>query len=582
MKTWKSIKNFFPYLKPERNKIIASILFSLGAVVFNGLSPYFVGQITTSLTNSVMHKEAIHYSVIFSLLGIFLLCTLGSSGFQFLATQWLTKAVQKTMANLRFSLVEKLDRLPQSFFDKESKGDLLSRLTNDVDLLTTSLQQTLSDLLSSILKVVFAIGMMFYIQKSLAWTVFIFIIAVVVVTKIIISYSQRYFKVQQATLGEFNSFVEEQLKGRDVITSYQLGEKRHGIFQRLNQKLEKALFRSTFCSKLLAPLLNLLVYIFYSCIAFAGSMLCLNGQLAIGQLQAFIQYIWQVNQPLTQLSQMANMIQSGLAGWERISYLLEQKEEEPEIQYFTEKSMDEGEVKLEDVSFGYDQEMVLKDLSVTIPHGATFALVGATGAGKSTFIQLLMRFYEPTTGKIFLNGKEESEWSLEEWRHHFSFVTQKPWLFAGTVLENLQIAAPKKTEAEIIEIAKKYHIDEMIQHFPKGYQTQIQPQENGLSVGERQALTILRAILQEAPIMIMDEATSSIDTQMEQKIQRVMDEVLKNHTTIMIAHRLSTIEKADQILVLDQGRIVEQGTHDELLKEKGIYAKMQAQSSIEA
>lgn len=576
MKTWQKIKYFLPFLKGESWRLTFCLLFSFIAVLFNGISPYLAGLVTTSLANSLAQKVGIDYAKIGLYILVFVLCTLLSSSIQYLASWFINTVVQNTMARVRLSLSQKLDRLPYAFFDQEQKGDILSRLTNDVDILATALQQCLSDLLSSLLKLSFAVGMMFYIQQQLAWTVFIFMGVVLVTTKIVLSYSQRFFRKQQATLGEFNGFVQEQLKNFELIRSYHQEAAVIQKFKAKNKAVRQTLFQATLCSKLLAPLLNLLVYIFYTCIAFWGSLLCCQGQLALGQLQAFIQYIWQVNQPLNQLSQMANMLQGALAGWERILYLLQAEEEKAEPATFAEITPFSGALQFKEVSFTYPQgeAPALQHLNLKVAAGERLAIVGHTGAGKSTLVQLLLRFYEPQAGALYLDQYSQQSLSKKQWRTAFSYVPQEPWLFQGTVLENLQIACPQKTEAEIIEIAKQYQVHEYIMALPEGYHTLIQHQSKNLSLGERQLLTILRAILKEAPILILDEATSSVDRRLEKQLQKAMEQALAQQTSIIIAHRLATIEQADCIIVLDQGKIAESGTHATLLAQNGAYAQL--------
>lgn len=573
MKQWRELKILFPYFKPYRLRVIFAFITSFLFVITNVAIPYLAGMITTQIVTQLSHHQPINFEQVAFKITIFLICCLFNIIFQYGASALMTVAIQNAMQDLRQDIANKLDRLPMKYIDGEKKGDLLSRLTNDVDVINNACQQGIMSAFNALLSVVFAIGMMIYLNIWLTIAALVMVPMIYGFTRYIIKRSQPHFEGQQQALGEVNGFIQEQLEGFDVVKLYGQEDATIAQFKSLNDKLGQHLFQAGRISGLLMPLMNLSAYTGYLFVAIIGSVFCLHGQLQVGQLQAFIQYIWQVSQPLSQMSQLSNILQGALAGIHRIHDLLSQQDMH-DVPTTQTPSVTNGEVAFEHVDFSYTTQPLIEDFNLHVQPGETIAIVGPTGAGKTTLVNLLMRFYDIQKGVLRLDGISSENMSKHDWRNHFGMVLQDAWLIEGTIMDNLRFASLDATDDELIAIAKQCHIHDEIMSLPHGYETKLEAGGNPLSQGQKQLLTIARAIVKNPEILILDEATSSVDTRLERKIQQAMDEVMNHRTSFVIAHRLSTIRHADHILVLEHGHIVEKGNHETLLKKNGAYAAL--------
>lgn len=575
----KSLKGLIPFIKPYKWQFIIAIVMILAFNITLVLMPTFEGMITTQLADDVaksINTTNIEISfgailkIVISLVIIYIIKTVS----QMIAIVYLTNAIQQAMADLRNALQNKIRKLPVRYFDNHHFGDVLSRITNDVDAISNALQQSFSQIISGVLTVTLALTMMYLINPKMAIIGTMIIPLSLLVTKLVVSKSQKLFKNQQDALGELNSTITEMYTGYNEILLYNQQVEAVAKFKKINANLKENVFKAQFVSSTIAPLNSLVTYLTIGAIAVVGTADVIAGTFLIGQLQAFIRYIWQINDPLSQISNLSAQIQSAFAALGRVIELLEETEEVPEANPPKHLNEVAGNVDFEHVTFGYYEENLMKDLNVNVKSGQMVAIVGPTGAGKTTLINLLLRFYDVKGGSIKIDGVDIRDLPREELRSMFGMVLQDTWLYSGTIYDNIRYGRLDARKDEIINAAKMANVHHFIRTLPDGYNSYINEEANNISQGEKQLLTIARAILKDPQILILDEATSSVDTRLEKMLQEAMQRVMHGRTSFVIAHRLSTIKSADLILVINNGDIVEQGTHEELLAKQGEYEKL--------
>lgn len=571
----KTLLRLLGYLKPQRTKLIAVAVMALLGTLFSVISPKLLGDATSSLFDSFMNGTRVE----FGQLGQLLLWLIGlyvvSSIFSYLQQYTMAGIAQRTIAGMRREVNEKLSRLPLRYFDRHPHGELLSRAVNDIDNINNSLQQGLMQLITSTVTILGTIAMMLVISPVLTLVVCVSLPLSGLVIRFIMTRSQKYFINQQAELGRVNGHIEEMYSGHQVVKAYGYEQKSIEDFEGMNDRLYEAGWKAQFISGLMMPMMTFIGNISYVLVTIAGSVLALNGSIRIGDIQAFIQYTQQLNHPMIQAAGIANMIQTALASAERVFLLLDEEEEEQERPNAIDLTALKGDVVFRDVSFGYEAgKPIIKGLNLDVKEGQTIAIVGPTGAGKTTMINLLMRFYEINGGSLKLGGTDYRELTREQVRSRYAMVLQDTWLFNGTIRDNIAYGKEGASEEEIVQAARLAYADDFIRTLPDGYDTMLGEDASNISQGQRQLLTIARAILSDPLILILDEATSSVDTRTEMNIQNAMKEMTRGRTSFVIAHRLSTIKNADLILVMNQGEIIEQGTHAELLERKGFYAEL--------
>ncbi len=556
----------------------AVFVFAIASTVFNIVGPKVLSAATTELFEGVTAKIAGTGGIRFDVVGTILLTTLALYGFSALCSfvqGWLmTHVTQKTCYLLRQRIAQKIDALPMGYFERTSTGDVLSRITNDIDTLGQSLNQGVTQLITSIATVIGVLVMMLSINVPMTLIALLVIPLSAILVKVVVGRSQKYFRMQQNRLGAINGQVEEVFSGQAVVRAFNKEGDVLAQFKKTNAELYESAWKSQFLSGLMMPVMNFVSNLGYVAVAIAGALFAIGGRITVGDIQAFIQYVKNFTQPITQLAQVSNVLQQMAASAERVFAFLE-AEEEPKTAVTAKTSDISGGVEFNHVHFGYEAgKPIIKDFSATVQCGQTVALVGPTGAGKTTIVKLLMRFYDVDSGSIRVGGHDVREFDRNDLRSLFGMVLQDTWLFKGTIRENIRYGRLDATNEEVEAAAKAAFADHFIRTLPGGYDMEINEDASNISQGQRQLLTIARAILADRRMLILDEATSSVDTRTEERIQMAMDNLMEGRTSFVIAHRLSTIRNADLILVLREGDIVEQGTHDELLVKGGAYAEL--------
>jgi len=569
------VKYLVPYFKPYKLKVMLAILLIILAAYLTALSPTFEGMITTQLFSDVTAGRAVEFKriteIIITLVLIYIVGNLSSYIYQLL----LTDSIQAAMEDLRQDVQRKITKLPIKYFDKNSLGDTLSRVSNDVDTISNALQQSFAQILNAILGLSLALYMMFKIHSGMAMISLLIIILSIVISKVITKKSQPIFEEQQGALGKLNAVVQEKFTGFNEIKLFNKQEDSIEEFIDANEELCRQGFKAQFISGLMNPLVSFITYVGIGSVVILGSFYVISGVIVVGQLQAFIRYIWQVNQPMSQITQLAGAIQSSIAAMHRVFEFLNEEEEIEEVKVDVENEKSYGNVSFEDVQFSYTKDKpLLNGVTFNVKAGQMVAIVGPTGAGKTTLINLLMRFYEVNGGSIKIDGVDIRDMKRETLREKFGMVLQDTWLFNGSIKENIAYGKNGASKEEIIEAAKIANVHHFITTLPEGYDMILNEEANNISQGEKQLITIARTVLCDPKILILDEATSSVDTRLEQKLQAAMRNIMKDRTSFVIAHRLSTIKNADLILVMSNGGIVEQGTHEELLEQKGHYEQL--------
>ena len=555
--------------------LIVVVVFAILSTIFNIAGPKILAKATTALATGWIAKLRGTGAIDFGYIGKILLILLGmyllSSAFSFIQSWLMSGLSQKVCYDFRRQISEKIDRLPLAYFEKRTVGEVLSRITNDVDTLGQSLNQSVTQLITSVTTMIGVLIMMLSISPKMTLIALLILPVSLALVLLVVKFSQKYFKAQQATLGVVNGQVEEIYSGHNVIKAFNRENAVLADFNAANDKLYESAWKSQFLSGLMQPIMNFVGNLGYVAVAVAGSIFAAAGAITIGDIQAFIQYVKNFTQPIQQLAQVSNMLQSMAAAAERVFEFLN----EPEEAQLADPAAIDGQVTFDHVRFGYTPEKtVIHDFSCKVRPGQKVAIVGPTGAGKTTMVKLLMRFYDVDAGAITLNGRNVRDFDRSALREGFGMVLQDTWLFKGTIMENIRYGRLDATDEEVIAAAKAANADHFIRTLPGGYQMELNEDASNVSQGQKQLLTIARAILADNRILILDEATSSVDTRTEQRIQSAMDRLMKGRTSFVIAHRLSTIRDADKILVMRDGDIVEQGTHDELIDQGGFYADL--------
>lgn len=570
-----SLRRLAGYLKPQRFNIALIVLASILGTVFSVISPKLLGDATSSLFESFTKGIAVDFNFLGKILLWLSALYLFSALFTFLQQYLMATIAQKTAAKIRREVFDKLMRLPLRYFDKHPHGDVLSRAVNDVDSINSSLQQAITQLVSSVITILGIIIMMLYISPWLSLVVLLTLPLSAFAISFIAKRSQKFFVGQQAELGAVNGHIEEMYSGHQVVKAYGYEKQAVGTFNEMNEKLYEAGRKAQFMSGIMMPIMMFIGNISYVLVSLIGGLLVVSGNIRIGDVQAFIQYTQQLNQPMAQAAGLSGMIQTALAAAERIFELLDEEEEPQQQPHYDGINQLAGRIAFDHIGFGYEKDkQIIKDLNIEVEQGQTIAIVGPTGAGKTTMINLLMRFYEPDAGKIMLDGVDFSRMSREQVRGRFAMVIQDTWLFQGTIYDNIAYGKENAAEEEIIQAARSAYADDFIRKLPEGYNTQLSEDASNISQGQKQLITIARALLADPLVLILDEATSNVDTRTEMNIQRAMKVLMKGRTSFVIAHRLSTIRDADLILVMNKGEIIEQGTHEQLMEQHGFYAEL--------
>lgn len=574
-----TMKKLLNYIKPFKFSFLVGLLCAIVSVCIMVIGPKIQGNIITEIAqgfmNKVQGKGGIDFDAIQKTCALLLAIYALSTAFSYLQG-WLMSGVSNKMGyKLRKEMNQKIDKLPLSYFDKNSHGDILSRFTNDVDTLVQSLNQSLSTMVSSFVQIIGFLVMMLSISWKMTLMALIVIPLSLILVMVVVKKSQRYFKTQQKSLGLVNGHIEEMYSAHTIVKAFNGEEDSLRTFKEYNDQLYTSAWKSQFLSGLMMPLTNLIGNIGYVGVCILGGYLTIHKEIAVGDIQSFITYTRNFTQPISQISQSMNMLQSTAAAAERVFEFLAAEEEICDEKNPVVLKDVQGQVTFENVCFGYDpNKIVINNFSMYIKPGQTTAIVGPTGAGKTTIVKLLMRFYELNAGSIYIDGHNITEYTRSGLRNMVGMVLQDAWLFEGSILENLRFGKPSASDDEVIQAAKAAHVDHFIHTLDHGYNTVLNESSSNISQGQRQLLTIARAFLADPKILILDEATSSVDTRTEVLIQKGMDELMKGRTSFVIAHRLSTIRDADNIIVMDHGDIVEVGNHDELMKRNGFYTKL--------
>lgn len=574
-----TIGKLFRYIGKYKAAVVVVAIFAIGSTIFNVVCPKVLGKATTALSEGIKNKITGNGGIDFTYIGKILLFCLGlyvlSVTFSFVQGFIMTGITQKVCYRMRREVSEKINRMPMSYFESRTYGEVLSRITNDIDTMGNGLNQSITQLITSVSTVIGVIVMMLTISPLMTLISVLILPISIMLMMFVIKKSQRFFKQQQEYVGHINGQVEEVYGGHNVIKAFNKENDVRREFHETNETLYKSAWKSQFFSGLMQPIMMFVGNLGYVAVAISGAALAIRGTIQIGDIQAFIQYVKNLTQPVQQVAQVTNMMQQMAAAAERVFELLEEKEEEQIVENPVSTEGIKGEVTFEHVKFGYNpDQIIIKDFSAHVKPGQQVAIVGPTGAGKTTMVKLLMRFYDVNGGAILLDGHNIKDFNRRELRDVFGMVLQDTWLFKGTIMENIRYGRLDATDEEVIAAAKAAHAHRFISALPGGYNMELNEEITNISQGQKQLLTIARAILADNPVLILDEATSSVDTRTEHRIQRAMDNLMKGRTSFVIAHRLSTIKNADIILVMKDGDIIEQGNHDELMAQNGFYADL--------
>ena len=570
-----TLTKLFKSMSKYKVQLIIIFIFAVASTIFSIVGPKILGNATTELFNGIISKlsggTGIDFNKIASILIFLIILYIISALFSYVQGFIMTGISQKYTYNLRKKVSIKINKLPISYFDKKTHGEVLSIITNDIDTMSQSLNQSATQLITSITTIIGILLMMLSINVTMTIVAILILPIASFITMFVVKRSQKYFAKQQEYLGHVNGKIEEMYSGQNVIKVFNAENKVLKEFEKDNTYLSNVGWKSQFFSGMMHPIMNFIGNLGYVVIAILGGYFTILGKITVGNIQSFISYTKNFTNPIAQLAQVSNMIQSMIAASERVFEFLEQPEEK-EVKNPLKVDNVEGNVTFDHVKFGYNEDqIIIKDFSADVKKGQKIAIVGPTGAGKTTMIKLLMRFYNVNDGSILVDGKNINDFKRSDLRHIFGMVLQDTWLFSGTIMENLRYGKLDATDDEIIEAAKKAHVHHFIQTLPDAYNMELNEETNNISQGQKQLLTIARAILSNPKVLILDEATSSVDTRTEILIQKAMDELMKGRTSFIIAHRLSTIKDADLILVMNNGDIIEQGNHEELLNKKGFY-----------
>lgn len=574
------IKQFLRYASPYGYKLILAILALIFSNGIYAMNPSIEGSITTQLMKDVeeiskgVEGAHIHFDIVLKIIGILIICYLTRAAMILVSNFLLTNAIQSMMHDLRNALQRKIQRLPVRYFDNRAFGDVLSTVTNDVDTLSNGLQQTFTKAITGFLTFLLAFVMMFRINWKMGALALIILPLTALITKIFVGRSQKLFQLQQTNVGELNGKITELYGGFNEIILYNKQEDVKEQFKEVNERMAQSAFKAQFVSSLISPFVSLVTYLTIGAASVVGCIFVMQGSITVGSLQAFIRYIWQINEPLSQVSQLSAQVQASFAAMGRIFTLLEEEEEAQEGTASIVPEEMKGNVSFAHVQFGYGEDLLMKDVNFHVKSGQMVAIVGPTGAGKTTLMNLLLRFYDVKGGSIKIDGVDIRDMDRGKLHSLFSLVLQDTWLFHGSIYENIRYGNLNARKDEVIDAAKMANVHHFIRTLSHGYDSIINEDANNISQGEKQLLTIARAILKDPQILILDEATSSVDTRLERMLQDAMQKVMKGRTSFVIAHRLSTIKNADLILVMQNGNIIEQGTHESLLEQKGFYEQL--------
>ena len=573
--TKKTIKRLLAYLKPYKFGLFFVYLFGIISVILQAFSPRILGQVTTELYSNVFENVPVNFQVITKIIATLALVYVSSIAFLYLQNFMMTKIAGQTIYKLRKDVDEKISRLPLNYFDTKTHGEVLSTITNDIDVINSSLQQTLIQAVSSVITLISVLVMMLTISPTLTLITFLILPISMFASKGILKKSQSLFKGQQQVISELNGHIEEMYTGHDVVKLFNREDENIEKLDEMNEKWFNYSWKAQFYSSLMMPLMQFVGNIGYVVIVILGSIGKINGQITVGEIQAFIQYVRKFNEPIMQVANISNIFQSIIASSERVFAILDEPEQTEDKHSPEEFENIQGNVEFKNISFGYNKdEMLINNLSFTANSGQKIAIVGPTGAGKTTIINLLLRFYDISSGDILIDGKSIFEMNRLSLRNTFGMVLQDTWLFKGSIFDNIKYGNENATDEEVKNAAKAAYAHHFIKTLPDGYNFQLNEEASNVSSGQKQLLTIARAILSNPNILILDEATSNVDTRTEVLIQKAMGNLMNDKTSFIIAHRLSTIKDADLILVLDNGDIIEQGNHDVLLAKNGFYASL--------
>ena len=575
-----AVKKLLRYMSKYKIRLIGMMIFAIVGTVFNIVGPKILGKATTELFNGLVAKVNGTGGIDFDKIGKILLWTLGlylcSAAFSFVQGFIMTGISNDVSYSLRKDISGKMNRLPMKYYESRTYGEVLSRITNDVDTLQQGLNQSITQLITSVTTLIGVFIMMLSINVWMTLCALLILPCSMFIISKVMKRSQKYFRQQQKYLGDVNGQVEEVYAGQNIVKAFNKEDAVMATFEETNKKLYESGWKSQFFSGMMMPIMQFVGNIGYVMVALLGGFMTIKGAIEVGDIQSFFQYIRNFTQPVQQIAQVTNMMQSAAAASERVFEVLEEEEEEQTVEHpVTLENGVEGHVTFEHVSFGYrPDQIIIKDFSEQVQPGQKIAIVGPTGAGKTTLVKLLMRFYDVNSGRILIDGHDIREFDRRNLRECFGMVLQDTWLFNGTIMENIRYGRLDATDEEVIAAAKAAHAHRFIQTLPEGYNTVLNEEASNVSQGQTQLLTIARAILADNRLLILDEATSSVDTRTEERIQKAMDNLMKGRTSFVIAHRLSTIKDADVILVMKDGDIIEQGNHEELLAMNGFYANL--------